>query len=83
MWLHRAWLIFSSSLSHEENSLQQRLPLRSGGRNLELGIGCKAEPDSMPAASEEAGTLKMTDVALADLEVTLEDKLGLNLVGAS
>ena len=37
----------------------------------------------MPAASEEAGTLKMTDVVLADLEVTLEDKLGLNLVGAS
>jgi hypothetical protein len=37
----------------------------------------------MPAASEEASALMMTDVALADLEVTLEDKLGLNLVGAS
>ena len=48
-----------------------------------MGIGCKAEPDSMPAASEEASALMMTDVALADLEVTLEDKLGLNLVGAA
>ncbi len=37
----------------------------------------------MPAASEEASALMMTDVALADLEVTIEDKLGLNLVGAS
>ena len=44
------------------------------------GIGCKAEPDSMPAASEEASALMMTDVALADLEVMLEDTLGLNPV---
>jgi hypothetical protein len=48
-----------------------------------MGIGCNAEPDLMPAASEEASALMMTDVALADLEVTLEDKLGLNLVSAS
>ena len=37
----------------------------------------------MPVASEEASALMMTDVALADLEVTLEDKLVLDLVGAS
>jgi hypothetical protein len=33
--------------------------------------------------AEEASALMMTDVALADLEVTLEDKLVLDLVGAS
>jgi hypothetical protein len=36
----------------------------------------------MPAASEEAAALLLGEVALADLEVTLEDKLGLNVVGA-
>ncbi len=45
-----------------------------------MGIGCPAEPGLMPAASEEASALLLSEVALADLEVTLEDKLGMNVV---
>jgi len=44
---------------------------------LKMGIGCVADPERMPAASEEASALLLDEVALADLEVTLEDKLGL------
>lgn len=44
-----------------------------------MGIGCTAQPNLMPAASEEANALLINDVALADLEVTLEDKLGLKV----
>lgn len=44
-----------------------------------MGIGCPAEPTLEPAASEEAGALILSEVAIADLEVTLEDKLGLNV----
>lgn len=42
-----------------------------------LGIGFAAEPDLMPSASEEAAALRIGEVALADLEVTLEDQVGL------
>ncbi len=42
-----------------------------------LGIGCEPEPDLMPAASEEAAALRLSEVMLADLEVTLEDLMGL------
>ena len=42
-----------------------------------LGIGCDSEPDLMPAASEEAAALRIGEVQLADLEVTLEDQVGL------
>lgn len=45
-----------------------------------MGIGCTAEPDLVPAASEEASALLLGDIALADLEVTLEDKLGLKIL---
>jgi len=48
-----------------------------------MGIGCAPEPDRMTAAGEEAAALMLNDVALADLEVTLEDKLGLNVVAAA
>lgn len=42
-----------------------------------LGIGCDSEPELMPAASEEAAALRIGEVQLADLEVTLEDQVGL------
>ncbi len=42
-----------------------------------LGVGCEREPDLMPAASEEAAALRIGEVQLADLEVTLEDQVGL------
>lgn len=45
-----------------------------------MGIGCPAEPSLEPAASEEACALMLSEVAIADLEVTLEDKLGLNVM---
>lgn len=48
-----------------------------------MGIGCAPEPGLMPAAGEEAAALMLNEVALADLEVTLEDKLGLRVVAAA
>jgi HD-like signal output (HDOD) protein len=42
-----------------------------------LGVGCEREPDLMPAASEEAAALRIGEIQLADLEVTLEDQVGL------
>ena len=45
-----------------------------------MGIGCTVLRNSMPPSGEEASALMITDVALADLEVTLADKLGLNLI---
>lgn len=42
-----------------------------------LGIGCNPEPDLIPSASEEAAALRIGEVSLADLEVTLEDQVGL------
>lgn len=48
-----------------------------------MGIGCPADASLMPAASEEAAALLLNEVQLADLEVTLEDKLGLNVVKAA
>lgn len=45
-----------------------------------MGIGCSAEPELVPAASEEAAALLLNEIALADLEITLEDKLGLKMV---
>lgn len=48
-----------------------------------MGISGPAEPDLMPAAGEEAQALMLTEVTLADLEVTLEDKLGLKVMAAA
>lgn len=45
-----------------------------------MGIGCTAEPDLVPAANEEDSALLLVNMALADLEVTLEDKLGLKIL---
>ncbi|MFM9967164.1 MAG: HDOD domain-containing protein [Burkholderiales bacterium] len=42
-----------------------------------LGVGCDAEPELMPAASDEAAALRIGEIQLADLEVTLEDQVGL------
>ena len=42
-----------------------------------LGVGCDSDPEIMPAASEEAAALRMGEVQLADLEVTVEDQAGL------
>ena len=50
---------------------------------LKMGIGCTPDAERMPAATPEASALLLSDVALADLEVTLEDKLGLNVVAAA
>ena len=50
---------------------------------LKTGIGCTADPKLVPAAGEEASALLLNEVALADLEVTLEDKLGLKIVQAA
>lgn len=47
-----------------------------------MGIGCPVDSERMPAASEEASALLLGEVALADLEVTLEDKLGLTGMAA-
>lgn len=48
-----------------------------------MGIGCEPDPERMPAATEEAHALLLNEVALADLEVTLEDKLGLQTAAAA
>lgn len=48
-----------------------------------LGVGCTANPALIPAASEEAAALMLSEVQLADLEITLEDKLGLGVVKAA
>lgn len=42
-----------------------------------LGIGCAQDPEILPAASEEAIILRLNEVQLADLEITLEDQLEL------
>ena len=42
-----------------------------------LGVGCERDPELMPAASEEATALRIGEVQLADLEVTIEDQVGL------
>ena len=41
------------------------------------GVGGEVDPEVVPAASEEAAALCLGEVQLADLEVNLEDKLGL------
>lgn len=50
---------------------------------LKMGVGQTADPQLVPAATEEAGALLLNEVALADLEVTLEDKLGLKIIRAA
>jgi HD-like signal output (HDOD) protein len=42
-----------------------------------LGIGCAPDTELLPAASEEAIILRLNEVQLADLEITLEDQLDL------
>ena len=44
---------------------------------LRMGIGCTADPALLPAASPEAENLGISEITLAELEVFLEESLGL------
>ncbi len=68
---------------HDEECSDENIPLllvRLGNLACnKMGIGLKADPNIMLAATFEAHSLGLSEVALAELEIKLEDSLNLSL----